>query len=210
VEETSRCDTLTDSEWSENTAELLESIRQKVGNKIILTNSGYNYDSETPFLQYLNGYAMESFLSGAAEYDEGLETVSLVNEKTLDPHYLIFTVYSKDSITKEDLGLKNMRLALTLSLLNNNTYLAYDTSLEEVGSILWQQEFSVNLGKPTTAYYERYNAYWREFTNGAVVSSPYTGFTALFEKEYIDATTGEISKGFSIAKDDGKILILDN
>jgi hypothetical protein len=211
LEEHSRCDAMNDSEWSEKTAQLLDAIRQKVDDKIILANSGYNYNSETPYLPYLNGYAMESFLSGAAGYDEGLETVELVLEKTLEPNYLIYTVYSENTVTKQDLGSKNMRLALTLSLLNDNTYLAYEQSLEEVGSILWQQEFSAALGSPKSTYYEMENAYWREFENGVVISSPYFGITAIFDEEYyIDATTGEASNSYEIEKGDGKVLILNS
>jgi hypothetical protein len=210
VEERSRCDVMNDSEWSEKTTQLLEAIRQKIGDKIILANAGYNYNSGTPYLEYLNGYVMESFLSGAAEYDEGLETVDLVLEKTLEPNYLIYTVYNENTVTKQNLGSKNMRLALTLSLLNDNTYLAYDQSLQEVGSILWEQEFSADLGNPKSTYYEMYNAYWREFENGVVISSPYTSITAIFDKEYIDATTAEVSNSFEIEKGDGKILFIND
>lgn len=210
LEEHSRCNTMNDSEWSEKTTRLLGAINQKVGDKIILANSGYNYDSETPYLEYLNGYAMESFLSGAAGYGEGLETVDIVLEKTLEPNYLIYTVYSENTMTKQNLGSKNMRLALTLSLLNDNTYLAYDKSLEEVGTVLWQQEFSVALGNPKSTYYKMYNAYWREFENGVIISSPYSSITAIFDEEYMDATTGEISNSFEIEKGDGKILIIND
>lgn len=207
VEEHSRCDNVTDSEWIEQTTKLLEAIRDKVGDKIILTNSGFIYNEDTPYLQYLNGYAMESFLSGAAGYDEGLSTVDLVLENTLEPHYLIYTVYSENTVTKEQVDPKNMRLALTLSLLSNNTYLSYDNKMEEIGSVLWQQEFSANLGAPLGDYYEKDNAYWRDFENGTVVSSPDANVTVNFDDQYTDVTSGEASDSFIIDKGDGRIFV---
>jgi hypothetical protein len=181
VEEKSRCDSVRDGEWRRQTTELLKAVRKKVGKKIILTNSGYNYSPSTPYLPYLNGYAMEAFLSGAASYDEGLAAAELVLEKTQSPRFLIFTVYSKNAISKKAVGLNTMRLALTLSLLNDRMYLHYDKGAEEVGNILWQKEFSVDLGKPLGKYYKKDNAYWREFEKGIVVSSPYCRQLPLFK-----------------------------
>ena len=210
VEERSRCDTISDSEWIEQTAELLKAIRNKVDDKIILTNSGYNYNINTTYLQYLNGYAMESFLSGAADFDEGLETVELVLEKTIEPHFLIYTVYSENTVTKHQIDPKNMRLALCLSLLNNNTYLSYDNKMEDIGEVLWQQEFSAEIGEPLGPYYKKDNAYWREFETGIIICSPDTNITINFDEEYIDITTNETSNSFSLENGDGRIFIKNN
>jgi len=210
IEERSRCDSVSDTEWVQYTTNLLQAIREKVDDKIILTNSGFNYDQDTPYLQYLNGYAMESFLSGAAGFDEGLETVELVLENTIEPHFLIYTVYSENTVTKEQIDPKNMRLALSLSLLNDNTYLSYDNKMEEIGSVLWQQEFSAELGEPLGSYYEKDLAYWRDFDNGVVVSSPNSNVTVTFENDYVDITTGEISKSFTVEEGDGRIFITNN
>jgi hypothetical protein len=207
IEEHSRCNSISDSEWVEHTTEFLKSVRDKIGDKIILTNSGFNYNTNTPYLQYLNGYAMESFLSGAAEFDEGLSTVDLVQDKTLEPHYLIYTVYSENTVTKESVDIKNMRLALTLSLLNNNTYLSYDNKMEEIGSVLWQQEFSAELGEPLGPYYEKDNAYWRDFENGVVVSSPDADVNVSFDVNYTDVTTDQMAKSFTIETGNGRIFI---
>ena len=209
VEEHSRCDTMNDSKWTEQTTKLLASIRNIVDDKIILTNSGYNYNENTSYLQYLNGYAMESFLSGAAEFDEGLETVELVLEKTIEPHFLIYTVYSENTVTKQQIDTKNMRLGLALSLLNNNTYLSYDNKMEDIGEVLWQQEFSAEIGEPLGPYYKKDNAYWRDFENGIVVCSPDTNISIYFDEEYKDITTGEISNFFEIEEGDGRIYITD-
>jgi hypothetical protein len=207
IEEKSRCDSISDADWIRRTVELLKVVREKLGDKIILTNSGWNYNTETPYLQYINGYSMESFLSGAAGFNEGLETVNLVLEKTREPHVLIYTVYSENTVTKQPVDIKNMRLALTLSLLNDNTYLSYDNKMEDVGVVLWQKEFSAELGKPLGKYYQKDNAYWREFENGIVVSSPYSDVAVVFEREYTDVTTGKTSNSFTIEKGDGRIFI---
>ena len=207
IEEISRCDSIDDSEWVEHTTELLSAIREKIGDKIMLTNSGYNYNADTPYLEYLNGYALESFLSGATGFDEGLDTVDLVLEKTKEPHFLIYTVYSENTVTKQPIDPKNMRLALSLSLLNDNTYLSYDDKMEDIGYVLWQPEFSVNIGEPVGSYYKQENAYFRDFENGVVVSSPNSLVNVTFDSEYTDVTTGEISDSFVIERGDGRVFI---
>ena len=153
---------------------------------------------------------MESFLSGAAEFDEGLETVDLVLDKTLEPHILIYTVYSENTVTKQEVDPKNIRLALTLSLLNNNTYLSYDSKMEDIGSVLWQQEFSAEIGNPLGLYYEKDGAYWRDFENGVVVSSPNVNVNVVFDVDYVDVTTGETTKSFTVEEGDGRIFILSS
>lgn len=205
TEERSRCDSVTNTEWSEQTAELFKALREKISNRIIIANSGYNYNATTPFLKYLNGYALESFLSGATEYDDGLETVSLVLEKTREPHFLIYTVYSKNSVTKQNTDPKSIRLAFTLSLLHDFTYLHYDVSMENVGSILWLKEFSTEIGSPLGPYYKKDNAYWREFERGIVISSPDSDITVNFDKNMTDVTTDIESKSFKIETGDGRV-----
>jgi hypothetical protein len=158
-------------------------------------------------LKYLNGYALESFLSGATEYDEGFETVSLVLEKTREPHFLIYTVYSKNSVTKQNIDPKTVRLAFSLSLLHDITYLHYDVSMENVGSVLWLKEFSTKIGKPLGDYYKKDNAYWREFERGIVISSPDSEITVNFDMDMTDVTTSIESKSFTIEMGDGRIYI---
>ena len=210
IEEVSRCDVLNDSEWSNYNSDLLEAIREKIGEKIIITNSGYNYSSDAPFLKHINGYAMESFLSGGAVYNVGLDAIDTVLEKTLEPHYLIFSVYSENTATKEDIGDDKFRLALTLSMMYDNTYLAYHQSLAEVATILWEDEFSVDLGRPLSTIYELGNSYVREFEKGVVISSPYASFTYIFDDEFLDVSTGKVTNTISVDRNDGKILLYNS
>jgi len=92
VEEKSRCDSVSDDQWILQTNKFLKSVRDKIGEKIILTNSGWNYKKTTPYLEHLNGYGMESFLAGAAGFGEGLSTVDLVLEKNSRTAY--FNIHS--------------------------------------------------------------------------------------------------------------------
>ena len=209
IEEFSRCDSVADSQWVSQTTMLLKAVREKIGDKIILTNSGFNYKTNTPYLQYLNGYAMESFLSGAAGFDEGLETVDLVLEKTLNPHILVYTHYGENTVTKETVPISNMRLALCLSLLNDNTYLHYDSKMEDIGNVMWQPEFGARLGQPLGEYYEKDNAYFRDFENGVVVCVPHTDIEVIFDVEMTDITTDTTSTTFNIAEGDGRIYIVE-
>ena len=57
------------------------------------------------------------------------------------------------------------------------------------------------------AYYSKENAYWREFENGFVVSSPYADTVIEFDHEFTDSTTGFRSKTFTVEKGDGRIFI---
>lgn len=207
VEEISRCDSVSDTEWRQHTAVLLKAIRAKVGDKVILANAGYNYDEKSPYLEHLNGFSLESFLSGAAGFYEGMETVDIVLAKVKEPHFLIYTVYGENTVTKQPIDVKNMRLALTLSLLNDITYLAYDEKMENTGVVLWQREFSAEIGEPLGPYYEKDNACWREFENGIVISSPNADITVNFDEEMMDVTTDVRSKTFTIEKGDGRIYL---
>jgi hypothetical protein len=100
-----------------------------------------------------------------------------------------------------------MRLGLTLSLLNDNAYFAYDFGPRDHGQAWWFPEYDAELGASVGSYYEKDGAYWRDFENGVVVSSPYENITINFEEDYIDATTGITSKTFSVEGGDGRILI---
>lgn len=207
LEEKSRCDTTTDSQWVTQSTEFLKSMKDKLGKKIILANSGFNYSESTPYLPYLNGYAMEAVLSGAAGFDEALETVNLVMKKTLKPHYLIYTHYGKDAVTKKKLSSETLRLSLTLSLLHDNTLLHYGKSFEEIVKPTWEDEFAAPLGKPLGAYYKKDNAYFRDFANGTVVSSPDAEVTVTFDTEMTDNTDGTTSNSFTVKKGDGRIFV---
>ncbi len=209
VEEQSRCASLSDTEWVQHTTTLLAAIRQRIGDNIILTNAGYNYDEQTPYLPYINGYAMESFLSGGAEFEEGFDTVDLVVDHTVEPHILIYTIYGEHSIAKQPVDNESVRLGLTLSLLFNTTYLHYEERLEDVGLVSWIQESSAELGAPLGSYYEQNGTYYRDFDYGTVVSALTTATTVVFEKAHTDLTTGEISTSFTVPSGDGRIFILE-
>jgi len=110
-------------------------------------------------------------------------------------------------VTKQAVPLKNMRLTLTLSLLHDNTYIHYDTKMEDVGNIIWQKEFSADLGQPLAIYYEKDNAYFRKFENGTVVSSPDSDVKVNFEHQMIDTTTGNKATSFTVKAGDGRIFL---
>ena len=98
-----------------------------------------------------------------------------------------------------------MRLGLTLSLLFDNTYFAYDFGPRDHGQAWWYSEYDVELGEPLGEYYEVDGAYWREYENGYVVSAP-DGASVSFSEELTDATSGVKSTSFIIEAGDGRIF----
>jgi hypothetical protein len=104
--------------------------------------------------------------------------------------------------------MKRMRLGLTLSLLNDNTYFAYDFGPRDHGQAWWFPEYDVDMGSPLGTYYKKDNAYWRAFEHGIVISSPYTDTIVVFDEPYTDVTTGITATSFVVEKGDGRIFVI--
>ena len=118
-------------------------------------------------------------------------------------YIIIYGVDTDDSGIKD---LKRMRLGLTLSLLSDNTYFTYDMGPRDHGQAWWFDEYDVRLRKPLGEYYKKDGAYWREFEEGIVVSSPNYDTAINFDKEYTDISTNKKSASFIIDKGDGRIF----
>jgi hypothetical protein len=201
VTEWSPCpEAISDQEWIAANKEIMGKIKAlNKNNKIIIFNSGRNLQEIDAYEGLFDGYLMENFLGKqfGADFDEGLEAAN-------GGYIVIYAVDTDDTGEKD---LKRMRLGLTLSLLNDNTYFTYDFGPRNHGQAWWFKEYDVNLGKPLGKYYKKDNAYWREFENGVVISSPYSNVKVNCEEEYVDITTGIKSKSFTIEKGDGRIFI---
>lgn len=193
-------DALSDEAWASATGELLKEIKEmaEAQNKPVIFNSGRDFSDIDVYQDYMDGYVMENFLGEwGADYETGL--------KAADSSYVV--IYAVDT---DDTGVKNlkrMRLGLTLSLLNDNTYFTYDVGPRDHGQAWWFLEYDANLGLPLGEYYKKDNAYWRDFENGVVVSSPYTDVTVTFEVPHTDVTTGTTAQSFTIEKGDGRIFV---
>lgn len=193
-------DIMRNEEWVSATQSIFKTIRDMADqvNKIVVVNAGREFSDIDNYAEYIDGYVMENFLgSWGADYDTGL--------RAANSSYLI--VYAVDT---DDTGIKDvkrMRLGLTLSLLNDNTYFAYDFGPRDHGQAWWFSEYTVDLGVPLGRFYKKDNAYWRVFENGMVISSPYTDVTVMFGEPYTDVTTGVTATSFVVEKGDGKIFI---
>lgn len=193
-------DAITDEEWVSATRDILKEIRRMADlqNKTVFFNAGRDFQDIDLYAEYMDGYVMENFLGEwGAGYDAGLQAA--------DSSYTI--VYAVDTDDTGIKDLKRMRLGLTLSLLNDNTYFAYDFGPRDHGQAWWFPEYNAELGIPLGEYYKRTNAYWREFERGIVVSSPYTDVTITLNEPHTDLTTGKTSTIFEIGKGDGRILL---
>ncbi len=201
VTETSWCpEAISDKEWVEATKAIMERIKQlNTMNKLVIFNSGRDLSEIDEYTEFFDGYLMENFLGNlfGAGFDEGL--------KAAENKYIVIYAVDTDDTGKKDL--KKMRLGLTLSLLNDNTFFTYDFGPHNHGQAWWFPEYDVDLGEPLGKYYKKDNAYWREFEKGVVIISPYSDVVVSFNEEYVDATTGIRSKSFVIERGDGRILI---
>ena len=191
---------ISDGEWLEATREIFRRIDEiNTDNKLVLFNSGKNFADIDEYAEFMDGYFMENFMGDflKATYEEGLQAAG-------DDFIVIYAVDTDDTGIKD---LEKMRLGLTLSLLNDNTYFAYDFGPRDHGQAWWFPEYDADLGDPLGAYYEKDNAYWREFEKGTVVSSPNTDVAATFDAVHTDVTTGEQSQTFEVSQGDGRIFI---
>ncbi|KYK33760.1 MAG: hypothetical protein AYK19_13075 [Theionarchaea archaeon DG-70-1] len=193
-------DVISDEEWVSAIKDILQKIKSMTDarNKLVVFNAGREFSDIDQYAEYMDGYVMENFLGvWGADYDTGLKAAD-------NPYMVVFAVDTDDTGVKD---LKRMRLGLTLSLLNDNTYFAYDFGPRDHGQAWWFPEYDVELGAPLQEYYKKDNAYWRAFEKGIVISSPYVDVTVTFDPPYTDVTTGVTSQSFVIEKGDGRIFV---
>jgi hypothetical protein len=193
-------DAITSEEWVSSTREIFKEIKEmaEAQDKKVFFNAGSEFSDIDSFADYMDGYVMENFLGKwGADYDTGLRAAD-------SPYTIVYAVDTDDTGVYD---LKRMRLGLTLSLLNDNTYFAYDFGPRDHGQAWWFPEYDVELGIPLGHSYKKDNAYWREFERALVISSPYADVTITLDQSYTDVTTGITSTIFVIEKGDGKILL---
>jgi hypothetical protein len=194
-------DTITDEEWVSATQEMLEEIKKMADlhHKIVVVNAGRDFSSIEEYAPYFKGYVMENFLGKwGADFNTGLEAAQ-------SQYIIVYAVDTDDTGVRD---MKRMRLGLTLSLLNDNTYFAYDFGPRDHGQAWWFPEYDVDMGSPLGTYYKKDNAYWRAFEHGIVISSPYTDTIVVFDEPYTDVTTGITATSFVVEKGDGRIFVI--
>ena len=190
---------ISDEEWLEATKEIMAELNEmNTEDKLIIFNAGLQFSDIDAYAEYMDGYVLENFLGEwGADYDAGLEAA--------DSDYIVIYAVDTDDTGEQDM--KRMRLGLTLSLLNDNTYFVYDVGPRDHGQAWWYPEYDADLGEPLGDYYIKDDAYWREFENGFVVSSPYSEVNVGFDEIYLDLSTGTTSKTFTVEKEDGRIFV---
>lgn len=202
VEEQFWCpDAISREEWLSATKAIFENIHKlNTENKLVIFNAGRYFADINEYAQYFDGYLMENFMGSQLKtvFDDGLKAANSD----------LIVIYGVDTDDTGEQDLNKMRLGLTLSLLNDNTYFIYDFGPRDHGQAWWFKEYDADLGKPIGNYYKKDNAYYRKFENAVVVAAP-DGAKIEFEQEYIDVTTGNKSNSFTIEKGDGRIFVLN-
>ena len=190
---------ISDEEWLEATRAIYDQIAElNTEDKLVIFNAGARFTDIDAYSEYFDGYLMENFMGEQLKttFNEGLEAA--------DSEYIV--IYGVDTDDTGVVDLNKMRLGLTLSLLNDNTYFTYDFGPRDHGQAWWYDEYDVDLGAPIDDYYMSDSAYWREFENGIVVSAP-NGAEVNFDEEHMDVTSGDSSKSFTIDPGDGRIFV---
>ena len=190
---------ISDEEWLDATRAIYDKIAAlNTENKLVIFNAGARFTDIDAYSEYFDGYLMENFMGEQLKtsFDEGL--------KAADSDYIV--IYGVDTDDTGVVDINKMRLGLTLSLLNDNTYFTYDFGPRDHGQAWWYDEYDVDLGAPIDDYYMFEGAYWREFENGIVVSAP-NGAEVSFDEEHTDVTTEITSTSFTIEPGDGRIFL---
>lgn len=191
---------INDDEWVTATKAIMAHIREiNAGNKPVIFNSGRDFSEIDEYRDFMDGYIMENFLGKqfGATFDEGM--------KAAESGYII--IYAVDT---DDTGIKDvarMRLGLTLSLLNDNTYFTYDVGSRDHGDAWWFAEYDADLGLPLDKYYEQGGGYRRDFEKGTVVCAPHEDVTISFTEQHTDISTGQRGTSFTVCTGDGRIFI---
>jgi hypothetical protein len=165
VEKQYWCDTITDEEWLSATKAIYDKITElNTENKLVVFNAGAKFSDIDAYSEYFDGYLMENFMGDQLKttFQEGLDAAN--------SDYTV--IYAVDTDDTGQVDYNKMRLGLTLSLLNDNTYVTYDFGPRDHGQAWWYPEYDIDLGKPLAAYYLKDGAYWREYENGVVVAAP--------------------------------------
>ena len=191
---------ISDQEWLNATKKIYGNIKKlNTKNKLVIFNAGKDLADIDAYSEYFDGYLMENFLGNQMKttFEDGL--------KAAEGKFLV--IYGVDTDDTGKRNLNRMRLGLTLSLLNDNTYFAYDLGPRDHGQAWWFAEYDADLGKPLGKYYQIDNAYFRVFEHGVVVSSPNADVDVSFGVEHRDVTSKVKAKAFKVEKGDGRIFL---
>jgi hypothetical protein len=190
---------ISDEEWVSATKSIMSKIQgYNTKGKLVIFNAGKELADIDAYGAFMDGYVMENFLGGwGANYDSGLAAAD-------GPYLVVYAVDTNDTGRQD---MKKMRLGLTLSLLRDNTYFAYDFGPRDHGQAWWFSEYDEDLGQPLGDYYVQDNAYRRDFEKGVVISSPKVMADVVFEQSHVDVSSGVSSLTFSVEAGDGRIFL---
>jgi hypothetical protein len=201
VLEKSLCpEAISDEKWVTASREIMARVDEfNTMDKLVIFNSGRDFSEIDAYADFLDGFLMENFMGDqlTTTFSEGLQAA--------ETGYLV--IYAVDT---DNTGIQNpakMRLGLTLSLMHDNTYFAYDFGFRDHGQGWWFAEYDVDLGNPLGDFYREGEAFYRNFEHGVVVASPDSETTVSFDQDMVDITTGETASLFIVEKGDGRIYL---
>jgi hypothetical protein len=128
-----------DSLWFRGMHQMLDTIRQKNPNAILMGNAGFKYG------EYLNGAMMETFpKSYWAGWTCLMDIYGSLQKFARDTQYICINSNTENTGV---INYQNMRFGLASALLGN-AYFSYDYGDKNHGQNWWFDEYSIDLGQP--------------------------------------------------------------
>ncbi len=202
VTEASWCpEAISRQDWIDATRNIMARLKAltTTGTPVIF-NAGRDYSEIDAYQGFFDGFLMENFLGDQMKttFEDGLNAAATG----------LTVIYAVDT---DDTGAQDparMRLGLVLSLLNDNTYFAYDFGPRDHGQAWWFPEYDAELGQPEGAWYRDGDAYLRDYERGTVAAAPEHEAVITFDTPHIDVTTGETETTATVPAGDGRIFLL--
>ena len=208
--------------WKTGVEFLLRNVRERYPSMIITGNSGWPFEGNSTFYQFVNGCMHENALGnvmGSGRWDSfwgGLERT--VVHRGREPFYFAQVDMQHNRTQQEarvatsmnDDDFRRLRLGLCSTMLRDHAYFGFDRGDCIHKELWWFDEYDADVGTPTGEAEEDVwgaGTWLRRFENGwVVVNASDKPITVSLPWEATDASTKQRRQSFVIPPLDGRIL----
>lgn len=212
-----------DAAWAAGFKKMLAKTRTLTGSDFIIIGNGHVYEG---YQSVMNGMMLESFpppWENGGTWTEAMKTY--LKLQTLNPAPAVSVINVTD---KNQSNYQHMRYGLASALLGSGFY-SFDYDITNHGQTWWYDEYSVNLGSPSSRPFNLLagnsenitpGLWRRDFKNGvAIVNSTAKKQTYAFLKEELEKISGDQAPAINnaakinfiqLAPNDGIILLKRN